>query len=105
MARKSLSPKRAPARAKHTPIVATVTTRLHLPRSWRNVTARKLPVSEADRAHRGGRREVPEIRLSGAWLERVGFPKGRRYLISADRAFETIYLQAEAKKARSRQRR
>jgi hypothetical protein len=40
-----------------------------------------------------------------AWLERVGFPKGRRYLISADRAFETIYLQAEAKKPPPRQRR
>jgi hypothetical protein len=36
---------------------------------------------------------VPEIRLSGAWLERIGFPKGRRYLISVDRQIETIYLR------------
>jgi hypothetical protein len=41
----------------------------------------------------------------GAWLERVGFPKVRRYLISAYGAFETIYLQAEAKKAPERKRR
>jgi hypothetical protein len=105
MARKPAARPRAPARAKHPPIVATVTTRLHLPRSWRNVTARKLPASEADRAHGDAHREVPEIRLSGAWLERVGFPKGRRYLISADRAFETIYLQAEAQKTPARRRR
>jgi hypothetical protein len=102
MARKPVSRPRVPACAKSPPIVATVTTRLHLPRSWRNVTARKLRASDADLAQRGDRREVPEIRLSGAWLERVGFPKGRRYLISADRAFETIYLQAEAKKVTSR---
>ena len=105
MARKPVSRTRAPARTKRPPIVATVTTRLHLPRSWRIVTARKLPASEADRVQRGSRREVPEIRLSGAWLERVGFPKGRRYLISADRAFETIYLQAEAKKPATQRRR
>jgi hypothetical protein len=96
MARKSISQPRTRARTK--PL--TVTTQLHLPRSWRNVTARKLRTSDADRVQNGARREVPEIRLSGAWLERVGFPKGRRYLISADRAFETIYLQAEAKKVK-----
>lgn len=104
MARKPLSRTRAPARTKRPPIAA-VTTRLHLPRTWRVVTSRKLRASDADLACRGTRREVPEIRLSGAWLERVGFPKGRRYLISADRAFETIYLQAEVKKAPTRPRR
>jgi len=40
--------------------------------------------------------EVPEIRLSGLWLERVGFPKGN--LLSADRSFATIYLQADIPK-------
>ena len=104
MPNKTASRPRAPARAKHPPI-ATVATRLRLPRSSRIVTTRKLRASDADLAHDGSRREVPEIRLSGAWLERVGFPKGRRYLISVDRAFETIYLQAEAKKAPTRQRR
>jgi hypothetical protein len=105
MARKPLSRTRAPARTKRPPIVAPVTTRLHLPRTWRNVTARKLRASEADRTQRGARREVPEIRLSGAWLERVGFPKGRRYLISADRSMETIYLQADDSETRLRRRR
>jgi hypothetical protein len=46
--------------------------------------------------------KCPRSACPAPWLERVGFPKGRRYLISADRAFETIYLQAEAKKAPSR---
>jgi hypothetical protein len=71
-----------------------------MPRSWRVVTARVLRARASD--PRGPRREVPEIRLSGAWLERVGFPKGRRYLISADRAFETIYLQADPKERKRR---
>ena len=78
---------------------------MRLPSSWRVVTARKLRASAADLARRAPRREVPEIRLSGAWLERIGFPKGRRYLISADREIETIYLQAEVSKTKPRQRR
>jgi hypothetical protein len=80
-------------------------TSLRLPRSWRSVTARKLRASETEQQHRSPRREVPEIRLSGAWLERIGFPKGRRYLISVDKPIETIYLQAEPiepKKSRRR---
>jgi hypothetical protein len=47
---------------------------------------------------------VPEIRLSGEWLERVGFVKGRRYLISADREIETIYLSADVSKPVRRRR-
>jgi hypothetical protein len=62
------------------------------------VTARLLRARSGDRRE-ATRREVPEIRLSGAWLERIGFPKGRRYLISVDRQIETIYLQAEAVRA------
>ena len=45
---------------------------------------------------------MPEIRLSGASLDRFGFPKGRRYLISADREIETIYLQAETETKKRR---
>jgi len=105
MPRKPPSRPRAPAHAKRPPIAAPIaapSTRIRLPRSWRVVTSRKLRASDADLARRGSRREVPEIRLSGAWLERVGFPKGRRYLISADRAFETIYLQASVTNKRHR---
>ena len=105
MARKPVSRPRAPACAKRPPIAPASSTRLHLPRSWRVVTARKLRASDADLARRTPRREVPEIRLSGTWLERIGFPKGRRYLISADREIETIYLQGEVIKAKTRQRR
>jgi hypothetical protein len=49
-------------------------------------------------------REVPEIRLSGVWLERLGFVKGRRYLISADREIETIYLSADIVRPSRRKR-
>src|SRR5690349_13115845 len=104
MARKPLSRTRAPARAKRPPIAPPPSTRLHLPRSSRVVTTRKLRASDADLSRHTPRREVPEIRLSGAWLERVGFPKGRRYLISADREIETIYLQAEPAEKVRRQR-
>jgi hypothetical protein len=104
MARKPLSRTRAPARAKRPPI-ATVATRVRLPRSWRVVTSRKLRASDADLARQRARRDVPEIRLSGEWLARVGFPKGRRYLISVDREIETIYLQAEPSKTKARRRR
>ena len=103
MTRKPVSRKRAPASAKHSP--GAHSTRVRLPRSWRVVTARKLRANEAEQQHRSPRREVPEIRLSGAWLERIGFPKGRRYLISVDKPIETIYLQAEPiepKKSRRR---
>jgi hypothetical protein len=46
--------------------------------------------------------EVPEIRLSGAWLERIGFPKGARYLISVEREFRTIILQGSFEKGSRR---
>ncbi len=103
MVRKPVSRPRS-ARLKRPPIASASPTRLHLPRTWRVVTARKLRATDADLALRTPRREVPEIRLSGAWLERVGFPKGRRYLISADREIETIFLQAEPLQGRSRRR-
>ena len=73
---------------------------VRLPKSSRVVTARVLRARVSDKRGQTPRREVPEVRLSGAWLARVGFPKGRRYLISADRAFETIYLQADPKQRR-----
>ena len=75
-----------------------------LPQSSRVVTSRKLRTSDDDRGPPQPRREVPEIRLSGAWLERIGFVKGRRYLISADREIETIYLQADVENSSRRGR-
>ena len=69
--------------------------KIRLPSSQRVVTSRALRTRASDAQGRSTRRDVPEIRLSGAWLERVGFPKGCRYLISADASFATIYLQAD----------
>jgi len=95
MARKSTShaPKKLQAKQGDAP-----PTRFHLPRSWRVVGARLLVATDADQRNRTARRKVREIRLSGAWLERIGFANGRRYLISVDREIETIYLQAEVAK-------
>jgi hypothetical protein len=104
MARKPVSRARAPARTKYPPLAA-VPTQLHLPRSRRVITSRKLRASDADLARGSARREVPEIRLSGAWLDRVGFVKGRGYLISVDREIDTIYLQADYEPTKPRRRR
>jgi hypothetical protein len=103
MARKPINSSHAPLRAKRPPIAPQP--RIRMPSSWRFVTARLLRPRDGDKRPRAARREVPEIRLSGAWLERVGFPKGTRYLIMADRPFQTIILQAAQEKKESRRRR
>jgi hypothetical protein len=77
---------------------ATSASRIRLPSSTRHVTARLLRPRAGDARSRAARREVPEIRLSGAWLERIGFPKGARYLISVEREFRTIILQGSFEK-------
>lgn len=74
---------------------------LHLPRSWRTITARPLRARGRD-SRDAPVREVPEIRLSGAWLARIGFVARLRYLISVDRGIESIYLQADAVRTRKR---
>ena len=73
-----------------------------MPLSSRVVTARVLRPRKGDARTRTPRREVPEIRLSGAWLERVGFPKGADYVISVEKAFRTIILQGPFEKVRRR---
>ena len=97
MARKPRKSARASHRAQRPQ--ATPATRIRLPSSWRNVTARLLRPRAGERSHTA-RREVPEIRLSGAWLERVGFPKGAEYLISGEREFRSIILQVSFEKRR-----
>ena len=49
-------------------------TRFRAPRELRSVST----MTAADK------RRVPSIRLSGAWLERVGFRRGVDYLVLAD---------------------
>lgn len=102
MARKPRKSSRGTSSSTTPPSSEAPTTRHRFPSNWRIVTARLLPESEADEHAGTPRREVPEIRLSGLWLERVGFPKGTRYLMSADRSFATIYLQADMPKRRRR---
>ena len=103
MARKPSKPSRTSSRNTRSTSDDT-TPQLRLGQSSRTVTSRALPPRQSDDA--GTRREVPEIRLSGVWLERVGFPKGTRYLISIDKAFREIILQAmeAAPKVRRRRR-
>ena len=96
MARKPRQPARASHREQRPN--ATSASRIRLPSSWRNVTARLLRPCASDARSRK-RREVPEIRLSGAWLERIGFPIGAEYLISVEREFRTIILQGTFEKA------
>jgi hypothetical protein len=99
MARKARQPARASHRAQRPS--TTSSTRIRLPSSWRNVTARQLRPRTGERT-RTVQRKVPEIRLSGAWLERIGFAIGAEYLISADRKFRTIILQGSFEKTRLR---
>ena len=101
MARKPRQPARASHRAQRPS--TTPATRIRLPSSWRNVTARRLRPRTGERT-RTARREVPEIRLSGAWLERIGFPVGRRYLISVEKEFRTLILQGSFDDDRRRRR-
>jgi hypothetical protein len=96
MARQPRKPAPTSHRAQHSD--ATSASRIRLPSSTRHVTARLLRPRAGDARSRTARREVPEIRLSGAWLERIGFPKGARYLISVEREFRTIILQGSFKK-------
>ena len=105
MARNPRKSSRGTSSSKTFSAIALPTTRHRVPSNWRVVTARLLAASEADEDAGTPRREVPEIRLSGLWLERVGFPKGTRYLLSADRSFATIYLQADIPKRARRSRR
>jgi len=101
MSRNPRKPAGAPRRAPRPPTHPAYGIRL--PAFSRVVTARPLR-PRAGEARTRTRREVPEIRLSGAWLERVGFPKGRRYLISVEEEFRTIILQGSFEK-NERQRR
>ena len=74
------------------------------PKNWHVVGAVALPPRKSDPT---SRRSVPEIRLRGAWLERVGFPSGMRYLLSVCLDAGDIILSADAatlarRRARSR---
>ena len=105
MARKPQQSSRATQRAQRPTSPATPTfKRIRLPENWRIVTSRAMQPRKSD-TRSAPRREVPEIRLSGEWLERVGFPKGARFLMSTNSDFREIVLQAEFERARKPRRR
>jgi hypothetical protein len=59
--------------------------RFRAPREMRVVSALKVRSKKRNEsAKRPKPRTVPQIRLSGAWLERVGFARGTRFLVLAD---------------------
>jgi hypothetical protein len=58
--------------------------RFRAPREMRVVSATTIALTDSSKSKRTERRVVPQIRLSGAWLERVGFKRGTRFLILAD---------------------
>jgi hypothetical protein len=57
-------------------------TRVRAPRETRIVSS--TPVKPSAQSRRRSRKRVPQIRLSGAWLERAGFAPGVEYLVLAD---------------------
>jgi hypothetical protein len=53
--------------------------RFRAPRELRVVSSTKSRTS-----HRNSKCRISQIRLSGVWLERVGFKRGARFLVLAD---------------------
>lgn len=92
MARKPRKPSRARSGAKRTSLAAPP--RFRTPNAWRVVTARAIASAATGKSGRATLRYVPQIRLSGEWLERLGFTMGTRFLLSAEREFQTLILQA-----------
>jgi hypothetical protein len=61
---------------------ASSSTRFRAPRETRVVSS--TPSKSSASPRRRSRKRVPQIRLSGAWLERIGFAPGVEYLVLAD---------------------
>ena len=53
--------------------------RFRAPREMRVVSSAKSRTAD-----RKSKSRIPQIRLSGAWLERLGFARGTRFLVLAD---------------------
>lgn len=59
--------------------------RFRAPREMRIVSSITVGRNRANNSRVGAVRErVPQIRLSGTWLECVGFERGSRFLVLAD---------------------
>ena len=54
--------------------------------------ARKLKIHSKFRSRRYDKTTVPEIRLEGKWLDKLGFKKGQTVLIKQERNKLTITI-------------
>lgn len=82
MARKTRKQTRGSASANlPTPIFPP---RFRAPRELRTVSTTTAGDRNLGQPRRRDQRLLPQIRLSGAWLERVGFARGRRFIVLAD---------------------
>jgi hypothetical protein len=82
MARKPRKPSRKSNLSKLPPDIFPP--RFRAPREMRVVSTTTVREQDADKPNRAKVRRVPQIRLSGAWLEHVGFTRGTRFLVLAD---------------------
>ena len=58
--------------------------RFRAPREMRVVSAATVRNKNPVKSERTQRRLVPQVRLSGAWLERIGFAQTKRFLVLCD---------------------
>jgi hypothetical protein len=58
--------------------------RFRAPRELRAVSTITIRDRDRGQPSRKKRRLLPQIRLSGAWLEQIGFARGRRFIVLAD---------------------
>lgn len=86
MARKPRKPTRKSNSDKSSKIVFPP--RYRAPREERVVSTQAVRV-------KGKRKKVPQIRLTGAWLKRLGFDRGAPFLVLADVPNEILLVLAD----------
>lgn len=69
-------------RTSASPSSERASTRFRAPRETRVVSS--TPSKSSVPSQRRTAKRIPQIRLSGAWLERIGFAPGVEYLVLAD---------------------
>lgn len=81
----SLKPRKSSRRLKLSELPPDIfPPRFRAPREMRVVSATTVRMQSSGEVNRDDQRTVPQIRLSGAWLARVGFTRGARFLVLAD---------------------
>jgi hypothetical protein len=82
MSRKPRKPARVSSVSKLPPDIFPP--RFRAPREMRAVSAIRVRRQFSGASNREGQCIVPQIRLSGAWLARIGFKRGARFLVLPD---------------------